>query len=165
MRALDMAHRIIGQRHFLPPAPDPVIADSLQPGVTVVIPSRNGRELLARLLPGLSAERPEEIIVVDNGSDDGTAAWLAAEWSAVRVELHAQPLSFARAVNRGIAAARYSHVLMLNNDMVVEPGFIAALRAPFDSVPDLFCSTAQIFFPAGARRQETGKAEIGRAHV
>ncbi len=158
MRALDMANRIIARRHFLPPAPDPVIADSLKPGVTVVIPSRNGRELLARLLPGLSAERPEEIIVVDNGSDDGTAEWLAAEWPAVRVELHAQPLSFARAVNRGIAAARYSHVLMLNNDMVVEPGFITALGAPFDCVPDLFCSTAQIFFPAGARRQETGKA-------
>ena len=43
------------------------------------------------------------------------------------------PLSFARAVNRGIAAARYSHVCLLNNDMLLEPGFFAALLRAFDS--------------------------------
>jgi glycosyltransferase involved in cell wall biosynthesis len=42
--------------------------------------------------------------------------------------------------------------------MLVEPGFIAALDAAFDQIPDLFCATAQIFFPAGVRREETGKA-------
>jgi GT2 family glycosyltransferase/glycosyltransferase involved in cell wall biosynthesis len=158
--ALNQANRIIARRHLLPPAQDPPPENPLPPGVTVVIPSRNGRELLARLLPGLMAQHPEEVIVVDNGSGDGTAEWLAAgEWgAAVSVIQSAQPLSFARAVNRGIAAARFSHVLMLNNDMVVEPGFLSALRAPFETVPGLFCSTAQIFFPAGVRRQETGKA-------
>ena len=154
--ALRMGERIVERRRSLAPAPDPPLSAELPPGISVVIPSRNGRELLARLLPGLQAQHPDEIIVVDNGSDDGTAEWLAAQ--GVRVERSAEPLSFARAVNRGVAAARFSHVLMLNNDMVVEPGFLAALRAPFDAVPNLFCSTAQIFFPAGVRRQETGKA-------
>jgi glycosyltransferase involved in cell wall biosynthesis len=61
-------------------------------------------------------------------------------------------------VNPGIARARFSHVLLLNNDMLVRPGFLAELRAAFEQVPDLFCATAQIFFPEGQRREETGKA-------
>jgi GT2 family glycosyltransferase len=40
--------------------------------------------------------------------------------------------------------------------MRIEPGFFAALRGAFDHVPDLFCATAQIFFPPGQRREETG---------
>ncbi len=126
-----------------------------------MIPSRNGKGLLAAQLPGITRElagHASEIIVVDNGSDDGTAAWLAAHWPQVRVEISPEPLSFARAVNRGIATAGYSHVCLLNNDMLLEPGFFSALEAPFRRVPDLFCATAQIVFPAGVRREETGKA-------
>jgi hypothetical protein len=61
-------------------------------------------------------------------------------------------------VNRGIEAARYSRVCLLNNDMLLEPGFFTALWQAFDETPDLFCATAQIRFPAGVRREETGKA-------
>ena len=126
-------------------------------GVSVVIPSRDGRELLERLFVSLRRELegwPHEIIVVDNGSGDGTREWL----SGVEVEWSNQPLSFAAAVNRGARRARYSHVLLLNNDMTMEPGFFAPLFAAFERVPDLFCATAQILFPEGVRREETGKA-------
>ena len=75
----------------------------------------------------------------------------------VIIEHNPEPLSFARAVNRGIAKARYSHVCVLNNDMLAEPGFLRELRLAFDRVPDLFAATAQIFFPEGQRREETGK--------
>ena len=138
------------QLHGLAPQPRP-------DGISVVIPSRTGRDLLAAQLPGIVAERPDEIIVVDNGSTDGTADWLAAEYPRVRVEVSKAPLSFARAVNRGIVWARYSHVCLLNNDMQIEPGFFRALREAFDRVPDLFCATAHIRFPPGVRREETGK--------
>jgi GT2 family glycosyltransferase len=79
------------------------------------------------------------------------------------VDISAAPLSFARAVNRGIALARFSHVCLLNNDMLVDPGFFRALRQAFDETPDLFCATAQIRFPAGARREETGKAVMAQS--
>jgi GT2 family glycosyltransferase/glycosyltransferase involved in cell wall biosynthesis len=135
--------------------PRPSVGMAKVAGISVVIPSRNGRELLERCLPGISTA--SEIIVIDNGSDDGTAAWLAKHYPAVIVESSAQPLGFAVAMNRGIRRARYSHLCALNNDMVVEPGFFEALRASFDAVPELFCATAQIFLPEGKRREETGK--------
>jgi glycosyltransferase involved in cell wall biosynthesis/GT2 family glycosyltransferase len=140
-------------------------ANGLPRGITVVIPSRDGRELLERLLPGLTRELAgfdHEIIVADNGSSDRTAQWLAETYPAVRVIAHPTPLSFSRAVNQGVAAARFSHTMMLNNDMVLEPGFFPPLLEPFDSVPNLFCSTAQILFSEGVRREETGKAVMPR---
>jgi GT2 family glycosyltransferase/glycosyltransferase involved in cell wall biosynthesis len=126
-------------------------------GISVVIPSRTGKELLAAQLPAILADDPDEVIVIDNGSTDFTDAWLATTYPQIRVEVSSTPLSFARAVNRGIAVARYSHVCLLNNDMQIEPGFFRALRAAFDRVPGLFCATAEIRFPPGVRREETGK--------
>jgi len=146
-------------RPALPPVP---IAKKQRPrGVSVVIPSRNGRELLERCLPGI--QDADEIIIVDNGSDDSTAGYLNRSWPQVLVEHNEQPLAFAAAVNRGIRRARFSHVCVLNNDMRVEPGFFPALLRPFETVPDLFCSTAQIFLPEGLRREETGKTVMNPA--
>ncbi len=135
-----------------PPRPD---------GISVVIPSRNGGELLRIMLPEVVRQIEQiggEIIVVDNGSDDGTADFLRGEYPGVVLEVAPSPLSFARASNAGIRKARYALVCLLNNDMQVEPEFFVALRAAFRAVPDLFSATAQIFFPEGARREETGKA-------
>ncbi len=120
-----------------------------------MIPSRNGLRLLMDCLPRIADA--DEIIVVDNGSSDDTAGFLHEKYPSVVVEHAPDALSFARAVNRGIRRARYSHVCVLNNDMQAEPGFLAALRRAFDQVPNLFSSTAQIFFPDGQRREETGK--------
>jgi GT2 family glycosyltransferase len=148
-------------------APAPAARTSAPDGISVVIPSRNGQSLLAAQLPGIAQELaslPAETIVVDNGSTDGTAAWLAAEWPGIEVEVCAAPLSFAAAVNRGMARARYSRVCLLNNDMLLEPGFFMALDNAFRAVPSLFCATAQIRFPAGVRREETGKAVMAQTH-
>jgi O-antigen biosynthesis protein len=150
------------KRHrTLPHVPGP-----LPHGVTTVIPSRDGRHLLEAQFPTLMAQHlgaPHEILVVDNGSDDGTAEWLASSYPEVRAIVSREPLSFARAVNRGIAEARFSHVCLLNNDMLLEPGFYTALLDAFSQVPDLFCATAQIRFPEGVRREETGKAVMAQS--
>ena len=133
-------------------------------GVTIVIPSRDGRELLREMLPPLIGDAPDAgIVVVDNGSSDGTVEWLAREYPAIRALESPEPLSFAQAVNLGICEARTSRTLLLNNDMIVQPGFVKALDAAFDRVPELFCATAQIVFPPGVRREETGKAVWRRA--
>jgi GT2 family glycosyltransferase/glycosyltransferase involved in cell wall biosynthesis len=137
----------------------PLVNSPLADGVAVVVPSRDGRELLEAMLPALVPQIGRgEIIVVDNGSADGAADWLAREYPAVRIIRNHAPLSFARAVNLGIEKSGFRRTLLLNNDMIVQPGFIDALESAFESVPDLFCATAQIFFPPGVRREETGKA-------
>ena len=161
--ALARGRKLAQSRPIRPPVP---IAKKQRPrGVSVVIPSRNGRELLEQCLPGI--QDADEIIVVDNGvdngSDDGTAEYLGNSWPKVVVEREPQALAFAVAVNRGIRRARFSHVCVLNNDMRVEAGFFAALLRPFETVPDLFCSTAQIFLPEGRRREETGKTVMNPA--
>jgi GT2 family glycosyltransferase/glycosyltransferase involved in cell wall biosynthesis len=131
----------------------------LKSGVSVIIPSRDGLQLLLKtMLPALLSQLPNEVIVVDNGSSDGTARYLAVEYPEIRVLQHVTPLSFARAVNAGIRESRFTHTLLLNNDMIVEAGFVQALKDAFLRVPELFCATAQILFPAGLRREETGKA-------
>ena len=138
-----------------------VLQDFRPNGISVVVPSRSGLKLLQTLLPILTRELegiPSELIVSDNGSDDGSLDWLQSTYPQVRVEHSVLPLSFAKAVNRGIRVARYRYVCLLNNDMEPEPQFFAPLWKAFDVVPNLFCSTAQIFFPQGVRREETGKA-------
>jgi glycosyltransferase involved in cell wall biosynthesis/GT2 family glycosyltransferase len=134
----------------------------LPDGVSIVIPTRSGRDLLERLAPSLERERAlldSEVILVDNGSTDSTADWARAQHPSWRIVHSAEPLSFAAAVNRGIAEARFRYTCLLNNDMLLdEPGFFPALRRAFDRVPGLFCATAQILFPFGRRREETGKA-------
>jgi GT2 family glycosyltransferase len=129
------------------------------PGVSVVIPTRNGRDLLTAMLPAVTADlqfHSGEIIVIDNGSFDGTASFVREKYPSIQIDSTHHPLSFAEAVNRGIALAHFSHVVLLNNDMQLEPGFFGALRQAFDRIPNLFCATAQIFFPEGQRREETG---------
>lgn len=146
---------------ILPPRKPVIPQDSLPAGISVVIPSRSGLHLLQELLPSLAREMESiigEVLVVDNGSNDNTAEFLRREYPHVRVLHEASPLSFARAVNRGIAAARYNRLCLLNNDMKPHPGFFAPLLQAFHLVPELFCATAQIFFPPGQRREETGKA-------
>ncbi len=156
-----LLYRLAGLAWHVPPSPSPPLSPSPPPlpeGTSVVIPSRNGRDLLERNLPAVLREGPSEVIVLDNGSDDGTAGWLREHYPEIGIEESREPLSFARAVNRGLRRARFSHVCLLNNDMAIEPGFFAPLRGAFRRVPDLFCATAQIFFPPGVRREETGKA-------
>ena len=127
-------------------------AVELLSGIAVIIPSRNGLHLLRECLPHIQGA--QQIVIVDNGSNDGTAASL----TDAEVIVHAEPLSFARAINIGLARVRHERVLLLNNDMIAEPDFLEALNAAFAYTPDLFCATAQILFPAGVRREETGKA-------
>ena len=163
---LVMVARVVGRlvgvcKRFEKTVPLAVPSAPQRDGISVVIPSRNGKDLLARALPEVTrqlAETASDVIVVDNGSKDGTAAYLQEHWPAVSIEHSDAPLSFARAVNLGIRRAQCAHVCLLNNDMEIDPGFFRALLDAFARTPDLFCATAQIFFPEGARREETGKA-------
>lgn len=86
--------------------------------VSLVIPTWQRRDLVLRLLDLLEAQThlPDEVIVVDNGSTDGTADAIAGRATVIRLT---ENQGFARAVNLGIQAAQGEWVGILNND--VEP--------------------------------------------
>jgi GT2 family glycosyltransferase len=111
--------------------------------VAVVIPSWNGRELLAGVLPTLAAQsyRDARTLVVDNGSNDGTVDWLAREWPDVEVLALERNIGFAPAVNRGVGASDEEYVALLNNDMELDPGWLEALVRALDSDPQAGAAT------------------------
>lgn len=107
------------------------------PLCSIVIPTYNGRELLARCLASIERNRPDssrwpiEVVVADDGSTDGTAEWLAEAFPWVRLERLARNGGFCAAANAGIAAARGAFIQLLNNDTEVTPGWLEAGLAPF----------------------------------
>ncbi len=101
------------------------------PDLAVVIPTWRGADRITTTLGALSDAAPgTEVIVVDDGSDDGTsdAARRAAGDLRVRVERHAANRGRAAACNTGLRAADAPWVVILDDDMTVRPGFLEAHR-------------------------------------
>ncbi len=127
---------------------------SVSPRVTAIVLSWNGREHTLACLRSLArvTYRPFAIVVVDNGSSDGSAEAVASEHpGAVLVRL-SENLGFAGGMNAGIRAAfagGADAVVLLNNDMEVEPGFLEPLVAALEADPAAASACAQILF-AGA---------------
>src|SRR4051812_5392875 len=124
--------------------------------VSIVIPTWNGRHLLERFLPSVfvAADRYRatsgfdvEIVIVDDGGTDDTAFWLATSYPG-RVELlmKRQNEGFSHACNTGFLHAKHPVVLLLNNDVEVEPDFIAPLVGHFaaDDVFAVACLTSNL---------------------
>ncbi len=101
----------------------------MPPLVSVVIANWNGRRHLAGCLPALARQSyPNvEIIIVDNGSSDGSLAWLAQHHPAVTVIANDRNRGFAAANNQGLGAAHGEFMALLNNDTQPEPQWLAAL--------------------------------------
>jgi len=105
--------------------------------VTVVVVNWDRRELLRACLGSLAAQtfRDGEVIVVDNGSRDGSAEMVEREFPAVRLIRNSENRGFCAANNQGIAAARGRHVALLNNDAEADPRWIEELLGAFRHGP------------------------------
>jgi GT2 family glycosyltransferase len=107
--------------------------------LAIVIVSYNARDDLSRALDSLHAapsEVPAEVVVVDNGSRDGSAAMVRERWPAVRVIDAGGNLGFSRGNNLGIRATRSELLLLLNSDTIVPPGAIDRLVADLEAHPE-----------------------------
>jgi N-acetylglucosaminyl-diphospho-decaprenol L-rhamnosyltransferase len=97
-----------------------------------VVPTWNGLEVLRACLRALARQTvPCEVVVVDNGSVDGTADAVAAEFGDVVLVQSPENLGFGRAVNLGAARASGDVLLVVNNDAVCAPDFAERMLAPF----------------------------------
>src|SRR5450432_2964351 len=127
---------------------------------SVVIPNWNGRDLLAKYIPSVQAALADnpasELIVVDNGSTDGSAAFLREHFPRVKVVALETNLGFGGGSNAGFRAAQNDIVVLLNSDMRVERDFLAPLLAGFRD-ERVFAVSCQIFLSdPSKRREETG---------
>jgi len=127
---------------------------------SLVIPNWNGKDLLERFVPSwieaIEGHPGSEIIVVDNGSSDGSAEWLRTIHPEVTVMALPENLGFGGGSNEGFRAAKNDIVVLLNSDMRVEPDFLQPLLDGFTDEA-VFAVSCRIFLSdPSKRREETG---------
>ncbi len=128
---------------------------------SIIILNWNGRDLLEQGLPSVikaveTDGRSHEIMVVDNGSTDDSVEYVQKCFPEVRILRLGKNLGFAEGNNAGVRAASHDVVILLNNDMVVDPFFIGPLLKGFGG--KTFAVACQIFHQdSSQRREETGK--------
>ena len=103
----------------------------------VVILNWNGRGMMRRFLPSVTANTPEGVVIVaDNGSTDGSLDMLAEEFPAVRRLPLPRNYGFAEGYNRALAQISAPYFLLLNSDVETPPGWLAPLVAYMETHPD-----------------------------
>ena len=114
--------------------------------VSVIIPNFNGKKYLKDCLDALLIQdfSSYEIVLVDNGSKDGSVQYLRQNYPQVRLVALAENTGFCGAVNVGIRTSQAKYILLLNNDTIVEKGFIQALVQDIKKSPDIFSCQAKM---------------------
>lgn len=105
---------------------------------SIVIPSFNGLPLLKKHLPAVVklSLKADSILVVDDGSTDGTVEFLKNEYPNVKVIHHRPNLGFTKSVNIGVENLKSDYIVLLNNDVEPTAGYL-------DKIFDLF--TDEVF--------------------
>ena len=126
--------------------------------VSIVIPNYNGKHFLGNCLKAVFSQTIEnmEVIVVDNGSTDGSQEYLGT-YPGVRVLKMDKNYGFCGAVNAGIKEAASEYVILLNNDTEVEPDFAKELLTAIKADDRIFsCSSKMVQYHDRARMDDAG---------
>lgn len=131
---------------------------------SIIVLNWEGRHLLEEFLPSVLEAvrhdgRDHEIMVVDNGSRDGSVEFLKTRFPSVRVIALDRNRRFTGGNNAGVAAAKNDIVVFLNNDMQVDRDFLKPLLDGFQD-DSVFAVSCQVFFQDKTRRrEETGNTK------
>ncbi len=106
--------------------------------VTIIIPNYNGLKFMEPCMKALETQDCQDfdILVVDNGSTDGSVEWLKEH--EISTVFLAENTGFSGAVNVGIRAAKTPYVILLNNDTEAEPGYVGSLLKEIERSPRIF---------------------------
>lgn len=125
-----------------------------QPDISVVILNYNTRDLTRTCLTTLLASRLEkyvmEVIVCDNGSEDGSVEMIADEFPGVILIKNGKNLGFAAGNNPGIRKAKGRFVLLLNTDTEIPRDTLRVMIGFMDSNPDAGAATCKLLLPDGS---------------
>jgi GT2 family glycosyltransferase len=105
--------------------------------ISVIVLNWNGQHLLEPCLQSLRWQTGQdvEVIVVDNGSTDGSPAFVRSRFPDVRLVELTENVGFAAGNNRGVEVARGENILFLNNDTEVHPEMVSALLRAIETAP------------------------------
>ena len=119
---------------------------------TVIIPNFNGMKFLPDCIEALEKQSAKDfaVLVVDNGSSDGSVEWLKAR-EVPHIALP-ENLGFDGGVNVGIRATDTEYVLLLNNDTIPEPDFVRELEAAIEKSPEIFAVSAMMIIASDHRQ-------------
>ena len=100
----------------------------------IVIPSFNGKYLLEKHLPQVfqNTDNLHKVIIVDNGSTDGTVDWLEKNYPEVVIIKNESNLGFTKPINQGAAVSKADYLVLLNNDVHPEKGYLKNIFRFFD---------------------------------
>ena len=120
-----------------------------EPRVSLITINYNGKDFLAPLLDSIRRQdfssMDLEVILVDNGSTDGSLDLIREHYPEVRVIANADNLGFAKANNQAAEVARGHYLALINNDMRLEPDWLTRMVAYLDAAPsDLICASSKI---------------------
>jgi GT2 family glycosyltransferase len=120
----------------------------VQPDVSLIIVTWNGRQHLDKCLSSVEAQRgvSVETIVVDNGSTDGTVEYVRSRYPWVKLVALQENRGFAGGNNAGVREAHGRFVAFLNNDTSADPGWLRALIAGVDEAGRVALVTARIVY-------------------
>jgi GT2 family glycosyltransferase len=106
--------------------------------VTIIIPNYNGLHFMEPCFDALAKQTYQdyELLVVDNGSTDGSPEWLKEH--GIPSILLPTNTGFSGAVNEGILAAKTDYVILLNNDTEPEPDYVAEILKAIEASPRIF---------------------------
>ena len=114
--------------------------------VTIVIPNYNGENFLGPCLRSILDQEPGtppyRVVVIDNGSRDGSLELLKNQFPQVDVMSFSKNTGFCHAVNTGITTSNSPYVILLNNDTKAEPGFVKGLYRALEARPRAFSVSA-----------------------
>lgn len=129
---------------------------------SVVILNYNGKGWLQRFLPGVAANSPgAEVVVADNGSTDGSAAWLRAAMPFIRLIELGGNLGFAGGYNAALQQVDAERYVLLNSDVEVTPGWLDGLNAFLDADPGMAACQPKVLSHADPGRFEHAGAAGG----
>lgn len=109
------------------------------PKVSIIIPNWNGKDFLKGLFDSLRKQsfKDFEIIMVDNGSNDGSKELVKKSYPEVKIIELEKNLGFSEPNNIGARAAKGKYLVLLNNDMVVDKDWLKELVEPMEKHNDL----------------------------